>query len=384
MIYVLDQALFHKARPLFTGLSGWNLIIDAVIEGTSPGKVFVDDLNNPRSVFLSSAEGYYLAGNAHNVAFNTALHELITGGIFAGETVRAGDDELDLRFLQESGWGDKLMDIIPERQPLPWRRRYYTCANLKLDWSVVLPEGYAVHRIDTDLVGRMNIRNTDDPLNQYALDEMNGCWGGIDAFLERGLGFGTLCGERPVCWCIADCASGKLVEIGISTHPEFRRRGLAAITTAAMVEYCLAHGFTTIGWHCNSSNTGSWKTAEKVGFVQDREYLGHVVMFDPIEHLAVTGLHHVYQKRFRQAVESYEQVFATGGDHPHTYYHMAARACAALGDKRSALSYLSIAIDRGEDRLEHTLSCTEFSILHGSPEWDAVLARIQEATNHTS
>ena len=62
------------------------------------------------------------------------------------------------------------------------------------------------------------------------------------------------------------------IDVGIITHPAHRRRGLAAVAVATTVEHCLSHGFSTVGWHCNADNVGSWKTAEKVGFERNREY----------------------------------------------------------------------------------------------------------------
>ena len=76
MIHELDKSEYGRTYSLFKKLD-YNLIIRAVIEGTSPGRVYVDDVNQPKTAFLCSVEGYYLAGNVNNDAFNNSLNKLI-------------------------------------------------------------------------------------------------------------------------------------------------------------------------------------------------------------------------------------------------------------------------------------------------------------------
>ena len=89
--------------------------------------------------------------------------------------------------------------------------------------------------------------------------------------------------QQVVSWSIADCVSGERCEIGIHTLPEYRRQGLATITAAAAVDFAFSHGFKVVGWHCDDDNVGSWKTAEKVGFFKERDYVFYLHAFDSQE-----------------------------------------------------------------------------------------------------
>jgi RimJ/RimL family protein N-acetyltransferase len=71
---------------------------------------------------------------------------------------------------------------------------------------------------------------------------------------------------------LADCIVAGRAEIGIETAPEHRRRGLATQVTAAAVAMAFDRGLTEVGWHCNDDNTGSYRTAESVGFRLARRY----------------------------------------------------------------------------------------------------------------
>jgi RimJ/RimL family protein N-acetyltransferase len=375
-IHQLSLNDYEVTRPLFQGLE-YNVVVRAVIEGTNPGRIYADDRLEPKSAFLCSAEGYYLAGVATNQAFNTALHRLIVDRIFAGDTVRPGDDQIDLRFCPGT-WEEALEVILQGKPPLQQRRRHYVWRERRMNWQEWIPEGCTLRHVDDELLARPGIRVPNSALNRYAVDKMKANWGSIGSFMERGFGFCTLCDEQVVSWCIADCASGEACEIGIRTHPDYRRRGLATVTVAAAVDYALSHGFAEVGWHCWEGNAGSIGVAEKVGFEMERQYVAYARMFDDATHLAEVGLAHFVSGEYQLAVEAYDKAFALGHDaFPPQYYHLAARAWAALGNRDRATSLLHQAIDQGEDRLDYTRSCVEFAILYGTSGWLTALERLR-------
>lgn len=381
-IHELALQDYDATRPLFQGLE-YNLVIPAVIESRNPGRIYADDQAQPKSVFLCSAEGYYLAGIPTNEAFNAALHRLIVDRIFAGDTVRPGDDQIDLRFCPGT-WEEGLAVILQGKPPLQQRRRHYLLREQRLNWQERIPEGFAVRRVDDALLARPGIGVPNSALNQYAVDKMKANWGSIRSFMERGFGFCALCGEQVVSWCIADCASGNACEIGIRTHPDYRRLGLATVTVSAAVEYALSHGFAEVGWHCWEGNAGSIGVAEKVGFRMERQYVAYARMFDDAAHLAEVGRARFLAGEYQLAAESYDQAFALRpGPYPHQYYHLAARAWAALGDRDRATNLLHQAIDQGENQLDHTVGCVEFATLHGTKGWLAALERLQAGGSRT-
>jgi len=378
-IYELDKGEYEKARPLFKELD-YNLIISAVIEGTSPGRIYVDDVGNPKTAFLCSVEGYYLVGRVDNDAFNKALNRLVFGKFFAGDTVRRGETDISIGFHPFS-WEDKMEVIFRGRVPLKTVRIHYVCSELKaVEWRDEIPAGFSIQRVDRRL-----LRNPSVKIPDHATDWMEINWGSVDDFLQKGFGFFMLHGLEVVSWCIADCVSGDACEIGIHTRPDHRRRGLATLTAAATVDYCLSHGFTSVGWHCDEYNAGSRGVAEKVGFELERKYVQSFCIYNEANHLAEMGLSFFREKQYRKAAECMEKVFATQSDdmpnwmlaEMHLYYHLAARAWAALGDRNTAFTYLNIAVDKGWKNIELTRRCIEFHIFHETQEWKNLLARFE-------
>jgi tetratricopeptide (TPR) repeat protein len=101
-------------------------------------------------------------------------------------------------------------------------------------------------------------------------------------------------------------------------------------------------------------------------------------MYDPIDHLAELGWYHYRLAEYDKTVRYYDQVFAQRVQNPDYYYHLAASAWALLQNREKALLYLRAAADHGWTNAEWTRRQEEFSILHGTLEWNALLARMAD------
>ena len=278
MIYELSNSDYEKVRPLFRALE-FHLSSAAVLDRNNPGRVFVDNPINPRTAFILSPEGCYLAGEAHNDAFNRALNEAIFTKDFFFE------DRWALFFAcHPDDWQDQLTVIFDPRSPITQLQRHYICRKLGYDWQSNIEEGFTLHRIDEILLSRPGLI-----IPHHVGSWMVNNWGSTSDFLKRGFGFATIHNDEVVSWSLADCISGDACEIGIHTTESYRRRGLATVTAAATVDYALSNGFSTIGWHCPEDNLGSIGTAERVGFEKERSYAMHVLIPNEAVYLAEMG-----------------------------------------------------------------------------------------------
>jgi RimJ/RimL family protein N-acetyltransferase len=106
----------------------------------------------------------------------------------------------------------------------------------------------------------------------------------IADFGVDGFGFCAIHNDLIVSSCFCDVMSQPACEIGVETHPDHRRRGLAAIVTAATVEYALSVGFTDIWWICDVHNLGSIGTAVKNGFTEQFQSNSYFFILDETEH----------------------------------------------------------------------------------------------------
>jgi tetratricopeptide (TPR) repeat protein len=166
-------------------------------------------------------------------------------------------------------------------------------------------------------------------------------------------------------------------DVGLVTAQDYRRRGLATITSAAAVEYGLSHGLALVNWDCSAGNIGSVRTAKKLGFERERDHTLYLVVFDETGHQVNLAWNSLEAGRYQEAIDACQHIIAQQGDAPAYAYFPAACAWAALGDRDQALQYLNAALDKGWNSLHETTSRAELAYLHDTPQWPAVLERIQ-------
>ena len=384
MLYELRKQDYGRVQRLFKDLE-WNLITRAVIDGTSPGRVYVDRVDDPRTAFMCTVEGYYVAGDDSNAAFNSSLNKLLLERIFVGDTVRKDETDVAIGFHPDS-WTERMPAVFQGRSPLITTRRHYVCTEVKSSqWRDHIPTGFQVHRISDELLRTPGLEVPD-----HVTEWMTTNWGSVPAFMKRGFGFCTVYGSRIVSWSVADCVSADACEIGIHTLEAHRRQGLATLTATAAVDHALASGLRQVGWHCDEYNLGSIRVAEKAGFRLERKYVQYYACANAAHHLAETAQAHFRAKRYRDAIECYRRFFATPPDalpgwlrevlpqELGTHYFRVAYAHAALGEAAAALDYLERAVAHGWSSMDFLLGCKEFASMHGTPQWNRILGKIQK------
>ena len=235
------------------------LIVDAVIEGTAPGWIRVDDGAGPRQALVSTPEGHYAIGCPDNERFNAALRALITEQIIP-QGKAAGWGALVLHYWPDT-WRQRLRAMLPRADTKEDFQHFFRFTTPRVRWQDRIPDGFAMRRVDASILARRELRNID-----HARRWAQSNFGSIVRYLANGFGFGLLHNDVLVSWCIADAVNANRCEIGIHTDEGYRRRGLATLTVAATIDYCLTRGLTEIGWHCWSENRASAATARRAGF----------------------------------------------------------------------------------------------------------------------
>ena len=368
-MHELKSEEFNIVRDMLRPFD-YSLSIRAALEGNNPARMFVDDPANPRTLLAITGEGTFLAGDDRNPTTIEKLR-LLFKQIFTGSFFPSAEWCITLS-VDPPTWESWLPDLIPTHEPDRLLRFHYQCKHLEYtDYRHHLPEGYTLHRIDRALADRFSA------VQDEWLD-VEGSWGTVESFLAKGVGFWILHQDQVVARCTADCAAGNQIEVGVTTDPAHRRKGLATAATAATVEWCLQNGFTTVGWHCEHDNYGSWRTAEKVGFQRESEYPAFFYIFDPTDNLAQLGWSCYKRGEYARTTEYYEQVFSSREEHPYYYYICAAEAWGALQNPDMALKYLKLAAENGWAAYENTRQEELFECLHGMPEWYEVLALIKK------
>ncbi|MGB2696887.1 MAG: GNAT family N-acetyltransferase [Candidatus Zixiibacteriota bacterium] len=265
MIHKLIEKEYKKVHSLFTG-SHLNLVIDAVVEGNSPGQMWVDDVTSPKTAFMwDKAYCYYLVGSADNGKFNTALREFICGKL-APEAM-ANNRFVFKVYYTSKAWESKIEAIFGAASLRQRERVLYTSGKLKIpDWRKRIPSGLCIRCIDEELLTKTKMENI-----PAVVGEIESCWNSVDDFLRNGFGFCLVHDQVIACWCTAEYVSGNKCGIGIETAGAYRRRGFATLTACAFVDYCISNHILP-HWDSWKDNLSSIAVAEKVGFKKTLEY----------------------------------------------------------------------------------------------------------------
>ena len=94
-------------------------------------------------------------------------------------------------------------------------------------------------------------------------------WESSERFLKEGFGYTALDQGRVCAVAFSAAVSSDEIDIGVETHEDYRRKGLAAVLVNRMCEHSIEIGKRPV-WAHSISNKGSMNTALKCGFVQDR------------------------------------------------------------------------------------------------------------------
>lgn len=208
----LDQENYWRVRELGADAGKLHLSVAAVIEGSAEGEIHVDSLDHPTVAVLDGPEGTYL------------LHD----GELSAEAAQALAEHLDdWAYLHVQGTPPPA-SALPNAHMLKHPRFVFSLP-LDVPTPGTLAEGYEMRR---------------EP---------------------NGFGHRIFFGTHEVSRCLPDVVMGSRAEIGVWTHADHRRRGLAGNALRATLTAAKASGISRMGWHCHASNRGSIALARSVG-----------------------------------------------------------------------------------------------------------------------
>ncbi len=92
-------------------------------------------------------------------------------------------------------------------------------------------------------------------------------WGGGQALARSGYGWGAWVDGRLAAVACTFFLGNHFEDIGVVTEADYRGQGLSTACTYALCQDIIARGRTPT-WATSPDNIGSWRVAEKLGFVQ--------------------------------------------------------------------------------------------------------------------
>ena len=265
MIFELQQADYKKVYPLVTDKHETKVLMLSVLSGNNAGKVFVDDINAPKTALVwVIGNASYFIGDSGNAAFLGSLNDFIDTTIVPLSKELVGPNSYFETLVYEKDWLCALNKVFHQRDLAKYgtdncdymftfnKDRYLFTKKQ----HIALPDGYVIEKISKDTIAS----------SQTLQNDIWGFWKSEDKFLENGFGYCILKDNKPVAVCFSAYVHEHYHEIAIRTYvQEERRKGLATMVARSYLDACIKNRFTP-AWSTQHTNTVSHALAEKLGF----------------------------------------------------------------------------------------------------------------------
>ena len=246
MIYELEDT--SKVEKLF---EGWEeTLIYSALQKVM-GKVFVTDLENPKSAFaFTGVFGFYAGEPDEELVRNKP----------AGFVIMVPHNDI---------WAELIEKVYPDAKKVT---RYAIKKDTKFDVEALkknlelLPEGYELKNIDDKLYDMC----WENPVTA----EFVAVFGSKERYLELGRGVMILKDGKFVSGASSYTRYNEGIEIEVDTIESERRKHLALVSCSALILRCLEEGLYP-SW--DAHNMMSVGLAEKLGYEFSHEYIAYEV-----------------------------------------------------------------------------------------------------------
>jgi RimJ/RimL family protein N-acetyltransferase len=239
-----------QAKSLFEPVRAMHAIIFGTID-SERSKIRVDSTENPTVGWWSFSVLNAVAGDSSSAAARHVIEQfpylrLLCVPDKKWETLIRSTWGKDLYAIPRTRLSDESLDINHLR---------------KLKES--LPNVYTLHRVDSELLD-----NLADKMMGYHITQF---FDSKEDFLKNGFGFCIKHEGRVVSMASTFTPYSNAIEIEIDTFdsPEYRRKGLATVVGAALIEYALENCLTP-NWDAQTQI--SVKLAQKLGYTNPEPY----------------------------------------------------------------------------------------------------------------
>ena len=247
MLFELENT--SKIKALFTG---WEETMIFSCLQKIMGKIYVTDLENPKSAF----------------AFVGCF------GFYAGkpdmEIVRKKPEGFTIMVPQNKEWAQLIEECYPSAKRVT---RYAIKKDTIFDKIKLrneiskLPIGYEIHKLDADIY--------DQCLKNPVMVDFVSAFESKEKYLQIGRGMVILKDAQIVSGASSYTRYKEGIEIEVDTIEAERRIHLATIACSALILNCLEEGLYP-SW--DAQNINSVRLAEKLGYEFDHEYVAYEVV----------------------------------------------------------------------------------------------------------
>jgi GNAT superfamily N-acetyltransferase len=264
----LNQNEYKKVEHIFKQLD-FNIVIKSVIHGNTPGEIYVDNLDNPKTALVWDKMGELLIeGDGNNEEFNKEINKLILEQLkpnAAKKYIPCFD------FYYSNEFKNNLSVLLPQENCTSTTKNVYKFKGIKVNWREDVPKDCYMVKLNEKFLKMTDLANIEGVKGW-----INSFWHSESDLAKNGIGYCLVKNNIIVSWCLSVFVSGKNFEFGLETVEDYRGNGYGKLTAAACMEYCIENNIIPF-WQCDKDNIPSKKVSESIGFEKAFEY--HIINF---------------------------------------------------------------------------------------------------------
>jgi len=263
-MFLFDKSKYYQLNELVKQANFNHLFARAVLENHVNGLVYVDNTENPKTCYIIHPYGIsLLCGDCNDESFNSKFLKYILNDSKTrnkAEWMQAFPDS----------WHVKLKDLLANKMIKPLddsfdNDEFKIVENTRINFTFNIKK-YLAFRKELQIES-FDIRRTD----KIMYENIGGTvipkyfWNNASEFYERGVGFSLMIEKKPASTAYSAFVFENQLELGIETHENYRGKGFAKYSCAALIEYCIGENLEPV-WSCRLENTASYHLAQKLGF----------------------------------------------------------------------------------------------------------------------
>lgn len=270
MIHELEENQFYRCKDLVN--RGMNIEEKAIVEGINPGRIFVDNIDKPRSglIWQGNNDGFIFIGDSKNKKFNYDIKRYIDE-VLTLQAKGHGIEWFECIGNHQS-WYTAFYEIFSDKKLESWDQNVYMIHPSSFNYIANhnnYDNEFIVSRLTKEALDNVEIKNM-----EFVKSKILDFWGDEKKFLDQGIGFYIQHKDYVVSLCITGYRYKDFHGIDIETIKSYQGRKLAQSVVSYFVDDCFAKGFRPY-WDCMEANHPSNAVAKNLGFIKEFGYKGY-------------------------------------------------------------------------------------------------------------
>lgn len=269
---LVNKNLYKKILVQLKKIPFNTFFAQAVLDLKACGKVYVDNINEPTTIYIAHDYGMSLLfGDTENLEFNLDLKKYLLNEfknrnsyeflqVYPEKWSNKLEELLNDNLVKYSklldsyskSEADTLVERYKENHIIQWGRVNFNYK--EIDKSIFPKSEYKIKLIDSEIYDR---------IEGIVIPKF--FWKSKELFLSDGIGYALMNGDDIVSIAFSSWKYEDILEIGVETLEKYRKMGFAKYVCQELLSYCQKNNLSPI-WACRLENTGSYLLAKSLGF----------------------------------------------------------------------------------------------------------------------